>query len=54
MMLSDAMAKQGTLPRHAIMAIDDNFVVQTRNESVYTTAGIDADCIVRTVHTLLS
>ena len=54
MMLSDAMAKQGTLPRHAIMAIDDNFVVQTKNESVYTTAGIDADCIVRTVHTLLS
>ena len=54
MMLSDAMVKQGTLPRHAIMAIDDNFVVQTKNESVYTTAGIDADCIVRTVHTLLS
>lgn len=54
MMLSDAIAKAGTLPRCTIMAIDDNFVVQTKNESVYTTAGIDADCIIRTVHTLLS
>lgn len=53
MMLSDAMARQGALPRHAIMAVDDNFVLQTKNESVYTTAGIDADCIVNTVHNLV-
>ena len=53
MMLSDAMAKQGNLPRHAIMAIDDHFVVQTKNESVYTTAGIDADCIEKTVKSLI-
>lgn len=53
MMLSDAMQRQGTLPRHAIMAVDDNFVLQTRNESVYTTAGIDADCITKTVAALI-
>ena len=53
MMLSDAVAKQGTLPRHAIMAIDDHFVVQTKNESVYTTAGIDADSIEKTVKSLV-
>jgi deoxyxylulose-5-phosphate synthase len=53
MMLSDAMQRQGTLPRHAIMAVDDNFVVQTKNESVYTTAGIDAHCIADTAVKLL-
>ena len=53
MMLSDAMQRQGTLPRHAIMATDDNFVVQTKNESVYTTAGIDAQCIINTIQTLI-
>ncbi len=53
MMLSDAMARKGTLPRHAIMAIDDNFVVQTKNESVYTTAGIDAACVEKTVKALI-
>ncbi len=49
MMLSDAMERKGILPRHAIMAVDDSFVQQTRNESVYTTAGIDAQCIEKTV-----
>ena len=53
MVLSDAMARQGTLTRHAIMAVDDNFVLQTKNESVYTTAGIDADCIVETVKAII-
>ncbi|MBQ5793424.1 MAG: 1-deoxy-D-xylulose-5-phosphate synthase [Clostridia bacterium] len=53
MMLSDAMQRQGTLPRHTIMAVDDNFVVQTKNESVYTTAGIDAHCIADTAAKLL-
>ena len=53
MMLSDAMARLGKLPRHAIMAIDDNFVQQTRDESVYTTAGLDAQCIENTVKTLI-
>ncbi len=53
MMLSDAMARKGTLPRHTIMAVDDNFVVQTKNESVYTTAGIDAKCIADKVNTLI-
>lgn len=52
MMLSDAMARQGTLPKHTIMAIDDNFVVQTKNESVYTTAGLDATCITNAVISL--
>ena len=54
MMLSDAMARKGTLPRHTIMAVDDNFVVQTKNESVYTTAGIDAACIANAVRSLIS
>ena len=54
MMLSDAMARQGTLPKHTIMAIDDNFVQQTRNESVYTTAGIDARCIADAVVSLIN
>ena len=53
MMLSDAMARLGKLPRHAIMAVDDNFVHQTRDESVYTTAGLDAECIERTVKSLI-
>ena len=53
MMLSDAMARNGILPKHAIMAIDDNFVHQTRDESVYTTAGLDAESIVNTVKTLI-
>ncbi|MBE6676436.1 MAG: 1-deoxy-D-xylulose-5-phosphate synthase [Ruminococcaceae bacterium] len=53
MMLSDTMARNGILPKHAIMAIDDNFVHQTRDESVYTTAGLDAQCIERTVKTLI-
>ena len=53
MMLSDAMRRQGTLGAHAIMAIDDHFVVQTKDESVYTTAGLDAGCIVNTVKELI-
>lgn len=53
MMLSDAMARQGSLPRHTIMAIDDNFVMQTKNESVYTTAGLDAESIERAVNSLI-
>ena len=53
MMLSDAMARKGTLPRHTIMAVDDNFVVQTKNESVYTTAGIDACCVINAIKSLL-
>ena len=53
MMLSDAMRRQGTLGAHAIMAIDDHFVVQTKDESVYTTAGLDAGCIANTVKELI-
>lgn len=53
MMLSDAMRRQGTLGAHAIMAIDDHFVVQTKDESVYTTAGLDAECIANTVKELI-
>ena len=53
MMLSDTMRRQGTLGAHAIMAIDDNFVVQTKNESVYTTAGLDAMHITQTIHRLI-
>ncbi len=53
MMLSDAMRRQGSLPRHTIMAVDDNFVVQTKNESVYTTAGIDAQYIADKVNMLI-
>ena len=53
MMLSDAMRRQGALAEYAIMAVDDNFVVQTKNESVYTTAGIDAKCIADKVNTLI-
>ncbi len=53
MMLSDAMERQGSLPRHTIMAVDDNFVQQTQNESVYTTAGLDAQCIESNVKALI-
>ena len=53
MMLSDAMARKGTLPRHTIMAVDDNFVVQTKNESVYTTAGIDSCCVINAIKSLV-
>ena len=53
MMLSDAMRRQGRLGAHAIMAIDDHFVVQTKDESVYTTAGLDAGCIANTVKELI-
>jgi len=53
MMLSDAMRRQGTLGAHAIMAIDDHFVVQAKDESVYTTAGLDAGCIANTVKELI-
>ena len=53
MMLSDVMRRQGTLAEHAIMAVDDNFVVQTKNESVYTTAGIDAKSIENAVKSLI-
>ncbi|MBQ7380220.1 MAG: 1-deoxy-D-xylulose-5-phosphate synthase [Clostridia bacterium] len=54
MMLSDTMARQGSLPRHTIMAIDDNFVIQDKIESVYTTAGIDARCIADAVVSLIN
>jgi len=54
MMLSDAMARSGNLPRHTIMAIDDNFVQQARDESVYTTAGLDAECIADAVVSLIN
>mgnify|MGYP003312458554 CR=1 FL=1 len=53
MMLCDAMARKNVLPEHTIMAIDDNFVLQTKNESVYTTAGIDALCIENSVKSLI-
>ena len=39
--------------KHAIMALDDHFAEQTRNENIYKTAGVDAECVVQTVLSLL-
>ena len=39
--------------KHAIMALDDNFAEQTRDENIYKTAGVDAERVAKTVFSLL-
>ena len=56
MMLSDAMARQGVMTSrpYAILATDDSFVIQSRHESIFHTAGVDAEAVISTVKKLLA
>ena len=47
--LSDEMRRRGMLDgyMYEIMATDDNFVVQEKNENIYDTAKISAEYIVK-------
>ena len=51
MMLSDALIRRGAMAGrpYAILATDDSFVGQSRPESIYRTAGVDAEAIAATV-----
>ena len=50
MSLLDEWSRTASAPkRTAIMALDDNFAEQTRDEDIYKTVGLDAESIVRTV-----
>ena len=55
MMLSDALIRNGAMHHraYAILATDDSFVSQSRAESIYRTAGVDADAIADTVRRLI-
>ncbi len=48
MMLSDEMEKKGILKnyRHKILALDDNFAIPEKNESIYETAGVSSRHII--------
>ena len=48
--LSDEMRRRGMLGglKYEIMAVDDSFVVQEKNENIYDTAGVSAQFIVKT------
>lgn len=49
MMLSDELLRRGYLDgiRHKILALDDNFAIQEKNENIYVTAGVSEDDIFR-------
>ncbi len=51
MMLSDAMTRQGLIEgiRTAILAIDDDFIIRTSDESILKTAGLDAESIMEQI-----
>jgi deoxyxylulose-5-phosphate synthase len=51
MLLTDALGRLGTLEGRevSIMATDDRFGIQNKNESIYKTMGIDALRIAETV-----
>ena len=55
MMLTDAMRRNGSLEGHAytILATDDSFVWQDKPESVFRTAGVDAEAMAARVKGLL-
>ena len=55
MMLTDAMRRNGSLEGHpyTILATDDSFVCQTRQEPIYRTAGVDAHAIAAEIRRLL-
>ena len=56
MMLADALTRQGSMEGrpYAILATDDSFVVQDRSESIFRTAGVDAEAIVAKLNDLLA
>ena len=56
MMLSDALIRRECLVNrpYAILATDDSFVHQDKHESVYHTAGVDAEAIMAQIRALLS
>ncbi len=51
MMLADAMNRAELLNgiKTSIMAIDDDFVIRTKNEHIYKAAGLDAESIVKEI-----
>ena len=54
MLLSDALRRRGDLDGrpYAILAVDDSFVWQDKPESIYRTAGVDAEAIAACVREL--
>ncbi len=55
MLLWDKLAAfpEFSVRKHAIMALDDNFAEQTRDENIYKTAGVDAEHVAKTVFSLI-
>ena len=55
MMLSDALIRRGSMRDrpYAILATDDSFVCQARQEPIYRTAGVDAHAIAAEIRCLL-
>ena len=55
MMLSDALIRRGCMVgrRYTILATDDNFVCQSRAESIYRTAGVDAESVAEEICRLI-
>ena len=39
--------------RHVVIALDDSFAEQTKNESIYKTAGVDAERVAHEVELLI-
>ena len=56
MMLSDALTRRGDMEGrpYAILATDDSFVIQHRSESIFRTAGVDAEAVVEKIRELLA
>ena len=55
MLLSDALTRIGAMKgrRSAILATDDQFVIQTCPEPIYRTAGVDAETVAEEIRRLL-
>ncbi len=55
MMLSDALIRRGAMEGHsyAILATDNGFVCQERPESIFRTAGVDAEAITACIRELV-
>ncbi len=56
MMLTDALEQCGALAgrAHAILAVEDNFVVQDRPEPIRRTAGVDADAMAAAIRAMVA
>ncbi len=57
MMLADALIRNGTMATatrpYAILATDDSFVHQGRHESIFRTAGVDAEAIAANIRQMM-